>query len=181
MLGPSCFSNTDYTPPQVSANRSPPAVHTLSSGSCPVRRSNPADPPSPRISCPDVPVPADHTSSRVGCPESTRLPMVMEDGTVVLGECTNTQRWTKRYRTPRRLFQWIATQAKMATYVTLQHLRTGGGPTDPLQEFRSRIRARLAIEFAYYRFVNNVDSFSDFWCFNNVLCFISNDKLFVNI
>jgi hypothetical protein len=38
-------------------------------------------------------------------------------------------------------------------------------------------RARLQIEYAYYRFVNNID----FWCFNDILCSIVGDKLIVNV
>ena len=166
-----------------------PADPTTSRVSCPVRRPAPADPTLSRVSCPvQNQAPSDPTPPRVSCPDQTSttadtdiMPMVMDDGTVVLGECTKTHRWTKMTRLPRRLSLWIATQAKMAIYVTAQHIRSGGGETDPLKEFKSRIRARLQIEFAYYRFVNNIVSFSDFWCYNNILCSISDDKLIVNI
>jgi hypothetical protein len=69
--------------------------------------------------------------------------LLMEDGTVVLGECTNTQRWIKARRIPRRLFLWACTQTKMAIYVTSQHLRFGGGETDPLVEFRNAKSLKL--------------------------------------
>jgi hypothetical protein len=112
----------------------------------------------------------------VNCPV-TMQPLLMEDGTVMLGECINTRRWIKARRISRRLFLWACTQTNMAIYVTSQHLRSGGGETDPLVEFRNRVRARLQFEYAYYMFVNNIDCFIDFWCFNDILCSIVGDKL----
>jgi hypothetical protein len=66
--------------------------------------------------------PVDSTPHRVNCPV-TMQPLLMEEGTVVLGKCTNTQRWIKARRIPRRLFLWACTQTKMAIYVTSQYLR----------------------------------------------------------
>jgi hypothetical protein len=43
-------------------------------------------------------------------------------------------------------------------------------------EFRNRVHARLQIEFTCYRCVNNIDFFIDFWCFNDILCLIVDDK-----
>ena len=109
--------------------------------SCPARGLTSANQTSPRISCPvqmnQQKIPADQSSSRVSCPVQTteeasqvdstphrvncpvnKQPLMMEDGTVVLGECTNTQRWIKAHRIPRRLFLWVCTQIKMAIYVT---------------------------------------------------------------
>ena len=106
---------------------------------------------------------------------------MMENGPVVLGECTNTQRWKKAHGIPRRLFLRVCTQIKMAIYFTFKHLRSGRGETDQLVEVRNRVRARLQIAFWYYRFVNNIGVFIDFWCFNGILCSIVGDKLIVNV
>ena len=191
-LGPTAVGHTDQTPTQVSDQSSPvcqpsskascpargltPASQTSSRISCPVQRNQqktPVDQSSSQASCPvqttETAYPVDSTPHRVNCPV-TMQPLLMEDGTVVLGECTNTQRWIKARRIPRRLFLW-------AIYVTSQHLISGGGETEPLVEFRNRVRTRLKIEYAYYRFVNNID----FWCFNYILCSIVGDKLIVNV
>jgi len=205
VFGPTAVDHTDQTPTQVS-NQSSPVGQPSSKASCPARgltpasqtspliiiisclvqrnqQKTPADQSSSQASCPvqttETANPVDSTPHRVNCPV-TMQPLLMEDGTVVLGECTNTQRWIKAHRIPRRLFLWVYTQTKMAIYVTSQHLRSGGGETDPLVEFRNRVRARLQIEFSYYRFVNNIDVFIDFWCFNDSLCSIVGDKLIVN-
>ena len=178
VFGPTSVGHTDQTPTQVS-DQSSPVCQPSSKASCPARGLTPASQTSSRISCPvqrnqhktpvgqsssqascpvqmtETAYPVDSTPHRVNCPV-TMQPLLMEDGTVVLGECTNTQRWIKTQRIPRLLFLWVCTQTKMAIYVTSQHLRSGGGETDPLVEFRKRVRARIQIEYAYYRFVNNI-------------------------
>jgi hypothetical protein len=203
VFGPTAIHLTDQTPTQVSNQSSPvgqpsfktscpargltPATQTPLRISCPVQRNQqktPADQSSSQASCPvqttEMANPVDSTPHRVNCPV-TMQPLLMEDGTVVLGECTNTQRWIKTQRIPRLLFLWVCTQTKMAIYVTSQHLRSGGEETDPLVEFRKRVRARIQIEYAYYRFVNNIEFFIDFWCFNDILCSIVDDNLIVNV
>jgi hypothetical protein len=132
------------------ANHHPrPASQTSSRISCPVQRNQqktPVGQSSSQASCPvqttETAYPVDSTPHRVNCPV-TMQPLLIEDGAVVLGECTNTQRWIKARRIPRRLFLWACTQTKMAIYVTSQHLRFGGGETDPLVEFRNALAYRL--------------------------------------
>jgi hypothetical protein len=136
IFGPTVVDHTDQTPTQVSNQFS--TVGQLSSkASCPARGLTPASQTSHRISCPvqrnqqktpvgqsssqssspvhttETAYPVDSTPHRVNCPV-TMQPLLMEDGTVVLGECTNTQRWIKAHRIPRRLFLWVYTQIKMA-------------------------------------------------------------------
>ena len=199
VFGPTAVDHTDQTPAQV-RNQSSPVGQPSSKASRPARGLTPTSQTSPRISCPvqrnQQKTPADQSSSQASCPVQTtetanpvdstphrvNCPVIlMEDGTVVLGECTNTQLWIKTHRIPRRFFLWICTQTKMAIYVTSQHLRSGEGETDPLVEFRNKVRARIQIEYAYYRFVNNIEFCIDFWCFNDILCSILDEKLIVNV
>jgi hypothetical protein len=84
-------------------------------------------------------------------------------------------------RTQTRLTQWILTQGKMATYVTRQHLMTGAGRTDALQEFRARIISRVMVVYDYHRCFGSVEDFERTWCINSALCSIVAGKLHCHI
>lgn len=47
--------------------------------------------------------------------------------------------------------------------------------------FRRLVAGRLKLEYAYYNIVNDVRSFIEIWCVNEVLCTIYDDVIVLNL
>jgi hypothetical protein len=82
---------------------------------------------------------------------------------------------------PKQLGSWVATQSKLATYVTRQNLMSGDGPTNAHNNFVSRLRARISVEFDFHKLQNSVESFCDMWCLNEALCSVSQGELYLHV
>jgi hypothetical protein len=82
---------------------------------------------------------------------------------------------------PVHLATWIATQAKLATFVIIQNLLSGDGSTNACRTFVSRVRARISVEFDFRRLQNNFGVFSDTWCTNDMLCSVHQNELTLHV
>ena len=75
------------------------------------------------------------------------------------------------------LINYISGTAKMAIWLTRKNKREGAGSIDPVQVMEGLVAARLRVEFAYYKLVDNVEAFSLFWAQGDVLCVVQEGEL----
>ncbi len=68
------------------------------------------------------------------------------------------------------LILFLYGQAKLAVWLTRKEKMNGGVSTDVNMTLRGLISARLTVEFAYYKMVGDLDTFTFTWGLNDVLC-----------
>ena len=53
----------------------------------------------------------------------------------------------------------------------------GAGNTNPMQVLKGLVAARLRVEFAYYKLVDNLETFVSLWAQEEVLCSVQDGEL----
>ncbi|KAI4900062.1 hypothetical protein NFI96_009347, partial [Prochilodus magdalenae] len=87
---------------------------------------------------------------------------------------------TKYVRSQRfkcQLLNFILGQAKLAIYMSRKNKMSQSSDHDATQVFTRLVRARVKIDFNYYRSMNDLDSFKLFWCSEDVVCSVEEGKL----
>ncbi|KAM9738114.1 uncharacterized protein ACNS7B_013564 [Menidia menidia] len=72
-----------------------------------------------------------------------------------------------------RILNYLLAEAKMAIYLTRRDKMQGGPQLDVVTLWKVNIRARLRLEFCFYRVTGNLMGFLELWGLANVLCTIS--------
>ncbi len=70
--------------------------------------------------------------------------------------------------------------AKLAVWLTRKEKMKGGVSTDVNMTLRHLISARLTVEFAYYKMVGDLDTFTFTWGLNGVLCKVEDGVVQMN-
>ena len=68
-----------------------------------------------------------------------------------------------------QLINFILGQAKMAIYLSRRNKLENSLDVDAATLFLRMVKARLHVDFSFYRTTNNVEEFSNIWSINNVL------------
>ena len=70
------------------------------------------------------------------------------------------------------LMNFISGAAKLAIWITRKNQTRGAGSVDPVQATQGLVAARLRVEHAYYRTVDNLETFNATWAVGGVLCMV---------
>jgi hypothetical protein len=73
-------------------------------------------------------------------------------------------------KTTLNLFTFITSTAKMAIHLSRRNKVENTTPTDPLMIFKSRIRARILLEFEWHKLKREVETFRSIWTIHDVVC-----------
>ena len=73
------------------------------------------------------------------------------------------------------LVNFLLGTAKLAIWLTRKRKMLGLESVDPLEGFRGMVKSRIRVEFAYYKLVNDVRTFSSIWCVGGLLCEVGGD------
>ena len=76
-----------------------------------------------------------------------------------------------------QLLNFILGEAKMAIYLTRRNKIESNVTQDLVSVFRSMVRARVWIDFKFYKAMKNLDTFQQLWCFNEVVCSVGDEEL----
>ena len=68
------------------------------------------------------------------------------------------------------MMNFISGVAKLAIWLTRKNKTGGVGSVDPVQVLQGLVAARLRVEHAYYRTVDNLEGFTSIWAVGGVLC-----------
>lgn len=63
-----------------------------------------------------------------------------------------------------------AGKAKMAIWLTRKNKTLLNGGTDPLYMFKALVKSRLILEYKFYEFVKDTESFFSLWGTKGILC-----------
>ena len=70
---------------------------------------------------------------------------------------------------------------KMAIYLTSRNKRESGVSQDLVSAFVSLVRARVWIDFKFYKQMNTLDSFALNWCLKDIICSVEEETLFFGL
>ncbi len=86
-------------------------------------------------------------------------------------------RYSQKYRQKCQLFNFVLGQAKMAIYISRRNKIDGSLDCDASTLFVRMIKARLKVDFDFYKSTNNVEELISIWCYKDVLCSIVDNML----
>ncbi len=79
-------------------------------------------------------------------------------------------RYSQRKREQCQLFNFILGRAKMAVYMSRRNKVEGSTDDNAVFVFVKMLKACLKIDLNYYRLMNDLEKFSNIWCYKEVLC-----------
>ena len=86
-------------------------------------------------------------------------------------------KYTRQKKEKSQLLNFVLGQAKMAVYVSRKRRVEGGETICPVLVCVEMIRARIRLDFSFYRISGDLDSFRNLWCYRGVLCKVEVDDL----
>ncbi len=78
------------------------------------------------------------------------------------------------------LVNFLFGQAKLAIWLSRKRKLNGEESNDVVMILIGLIKARVKIEFAYYKLIENIEMFKFKWCVNNCICEVTHD-VFLNL
>ncbi|KAI4881398.1 hypothetical protein NFI96_030494, partial [Prochilodus magdalenae] len=85
--------------------------------------------------------------------------------------------YIRSQRSKCQLLNFILRQAKLAIYVSRKNKMSQSSDHDATQVFTRLVRARVKVDFNYYRSMKDLDSFKLVWCSEDVVCSVEEDEL----
>lgn len=76
-----------------------------------------------------------------------------------------------------QLLNFLIGQAKLAVYMTRKNKIEGREGQHVVIVFKNLIKARLMIDFKFYKMMNDLESFLQKWCFNEAICTVIEEML----
>ncbi len=78
------------------------------------------------------------------------------------------------------LLNFLFGQAKLAIWLSRKRKLNGEESNDVVMILIGLIKARVKIEFAFYKLIENIEMFKFKWCVNNCICEVTHDG-FLNL
>lgn len=76
-----------------------------------------------------------------------------------------------------QLLNFLIGQAKLAVYMTRKNKIEGREGQHVVIVFKNLVKARLMIDFKFYKMMNDLESFLQKWCFNEAICTVIEEML----
>lgn len=86
-------------------------------------------------------------------------------------------KYCKKNSSKAQLINYIFGNAKMSVYITRRNKIDQDCDYDAVAVFVRLIKARIQMEFKFYKSINNIDAFECVWCSNGVLCSVNDGEL----
>ena len=80
-----------------------------------------------------------------------------------------------------QLLNFLLGEAKMAIYLTRRNKIESNAMQDLVSVFRSLVKARVWIDFRFYKAMKNLDMFQQQWCLNDVICSVEEEALYFGL
>ena len=87
-------------------------------------------------------------------------------------------RYSQKSKDKCQLFSFLLGSAKMAVYLSRRNRIEKAVDDDAVLLFVKMLKARLKIDFNYYRMMKDLERFSTVRCYKHVLCRVEDDELF---
>ena len=76
-----------------------------------------------------------------------------------------------------QLVNFLLGEAKMAVYVSRRNKAEGRTGHEATPVFLCNVRARIWLEYRFYKAIGDLDAFKQHWCYNNIISVFDNDGL----
>ena len=76
-----------------------------------------------------------------------------------------------------QLLNYLSGEAKMAIYISRKNRVENREGQEARAVWLCNIRARLWLEFRFYKHIGDIDAFKIRWCFNDIVCSVVDDEL----
>ena len=84
-------------------------------------------------------------------------------------------KYTKHKKTVHILLNFLFATAKLAIWLTRRNRTQGAGSVEPVPVLEGLVQARLRVEHAYYKMMDNLLFFSGLWAVRGVLCSVGEE------
>lgn len=85
-------------------------------------------------------------------------------------------KYNRLIRKKSQLLNFVVGQAKLAIYISRKN-KIEGKTGQVLLLFKEFVKARILVDYTFYKAMNNCEVFLDQWCFNEDLCTLFEDNL----
>ena len=85
--------------------------------------------------------------------------------------------YNKKNKDKWQLLNHLSGEAKMAIYISRKNRVENRDGQEARAVWVVNLRARLRLEFSFYKLVSDLESFKRIWCFNDILCTVTNNEL----
>ncbi|KAE8284777.1 hypothetical protein D5F01_LYC16212 [Larimichthys crocea] len=86
-------------------------------------------------------------------------------------------KYTRPKKEKSQLLNFVLGQAKMAVHVSRKRRVEGGETISPVHICVDLIRARIRLDFTFYKMSRDLATFRNMWCYQDVLCKVEDDDL----
>ena len=76
-----------------------------------------------------------------------------------------------------KLLNFLSGEAKMAIYISRKNRVENREGQEAKAVWLINIRARLWLDFRFYKHIGDLDSFKQRWCFNDIVCSVVDEEL----
>ena len=90
-------------------------------------------------------------------------------------------RYRKSQQGKSKLLNWVVGEAKMSIYSSRKNRVEDRAGQEALPVFISLLKARVWVDFSFFKEMRNLDGFIKQWCFNDVICSVIDDVLIFNM
>lgn len=85
--------------------------------------------------------------------------------------------YNQKQRSKCQLINFIVGQAKLAVYISRKNRVGQKVGDDDVLIFKNLVRARITIDFYFFKLMSAIDVFEDKWCCDGALCTVSNEEI----
>ena len=85
-------------------------------------------------------------------------------------------KYVKKRQKVCKLLNFILGQAKMAIYVTRRN-KVENQPGTNVVLFPALVKARVLVDFHFYKLMQNLETFEDVWCVKHAICTVFESEL----
>lgn len=86
-------------------------------------------------------------------------------------------RYTQKHKDKCQLFNFLLGRAKLAIYLSRRKRIENIADDDVVLMLFKMLKAHLRLDCNYYKMMKDLDSFSNVWCYKEVICRVVDDQL----
>ena len=86
-------------------------------------------------------------------------------------------KYVKKRQKVCKLLNFILGQAKMAIYITRRNKVENQPGTNVVVLFPALVKARVLVDFHFYKLMQNLETFEDVWCVKHAICTVFESEL----
>ncbi len=86
-------------------------------------------------------------------------------------------RYSAKNKKKSQLLNFLMGEAKMAVYISRRNKVEGEEVCEIVPIFKNRVKARVWVDFKFFKMMKDLMFFQTIWCYNDAICSIVDDSL----